>query len=286
MNRKETLAVLQEFGIQPSRSLGQNFLTDDRIISQICDAAGITPSDLVVEIGPGIGGLTRELARRAGHVAALEIDRHVLPALKHTLAEFTNCSIYHADALKVNLAELCSGWPGPVKIVANLPYYITTPLLTKMFCELPGSHNWVFMIQKEAAGRLMARPGCKQYGPLAVLAACLGTVARVASVPASAFVPVPAVDSCVICISPDRQLQISDWPAFQDFLNACFGRRRRTLANNLKVMVLSTGQSELISQALETIGLSGNVRAERLRCEQFVALYQFFFEKRLEFDAE
>ena len=240
MNRQETMSLLERHDIIPTRSLGQNFLTDDRVVERICAIAGLGPEDLVIEIGPGIGGLTRELARRAGRVIAVEIDRHVLPALNDVLAEAGGQStVIHADALETNLSELTAGWQGPVKVVANLPYYITTPLIIKILTEIPECSRLVFMIQKEAAARITARPGSKQYGPLAVLAACFGETKKELTVPADAFYPRPGVDSCIIRIISLQKMQIDDWLGFRGFLECCFAQRRRLLANSLKIAGIS-----------------------------------------------
>lgn len=277
MNRQETLSLLSQFDIRPTRSLGQNFLTDDRIISRICEIAEITPDDLVLEIGPGIGGLTRELAHLAGQVIAVEIDRHVLPALESVLAATANTVILHADALKTDLAALAADWTGPVKVVANLPYYITTPLLEKILCELPGCSQLVMMIQDEAADRVMAQPGSKQYGPLAILAACFGETRRAISVPAASFYPKPGVDSCVIRINSNHQLQNFNYSSFLKFLENCFAQRRKTLVNNLKAAGIKSGPAALLPDFLAGLGLAGNIRAEMLGKDQFIALYQHLY---------
>lgn len=276
MNKKETLSLLNQFEIKPIHSLGQNFLIDDHVTSQICEIAGITGLDLIIEIGSGVGSLTRELASRAGRVIALEIDRHVLPALEQTLQECPNCMIRQADALAVNLAELAAGWTGPVKVVANLPYYITTPLMVKVFCELPACAEIVMMIQLEAADRVMASPGSKQYGPLAVLAACFGETVLEMIVPAASFYPKPGIDSCIIRIKGDRQLQIDHWLAFHRFLEKCFAQRRKTLVNSLKTTGLTSDRQAILLQWLADSGLTADIRAEKLQYDQFVALYQYF----------
>lgn len=273
MNRQETLSILGQYGISPTRSLGQNFLTDDRVIDRIADIAGVGAGDLVIEIGPGIGGLTRILAGRAGKVIAIEIDRHVLPALQAVLAFTDNCSILHMDALRTDLAALAAGWPGPVKVVANLPYYITTPLIVKALVELPACSHMVLMIQKEAAARVMALPGSKQYGPLAVLSACFGETSRELIVPAGAFYPKPGVDSCVIRMIKTEKLQIDAWPAFLDFLERCFAQRRKMLVNSLRIAGTDEAILASLPDLLEKLQLGADIRAEKLAPDQFVMLY-------------
>ncbi len=273
MSRQDTLALLNRFNIQPTRSLGQNFLTDDLAISRICDLADLSGQDLVIEIGPGIGSLTRELAHRAGRIVALEIDRHVMPALTHNLDGLTNCLIRQADALSIHLPDLTDGWSGSVKLVANLPYYITTPLMVKILCELPTCQTVVLMIQREAAGRVLAAPGGKQYGPLAILVACYGRASREMVVPAASFYPRPGVDSCVIRINTDRRMQIDAWPDFHRFLENCFTQRRKTLMNSLKTAGWASERQKKLLQWLATCGLAADIRAEMLSPEQFVDLY-------------
>jgi len=272
MNRQETLAILEQHGIRPTRSLGQNFLTDDRVVERICQCAALSENDLVLEIGPGIGGLTRAMARQAGRVVAIEIDRHVMPALRDVLADRHNCTILHMDALEADLAALAADWSGPVKVVANLPYYITTPLISKALVELPQCTQMVLMIQKEAAARVSATPGSKQYGPLAVLAACFGKARRELVVSPGSFYPQPGVDSCVISLTRENKMQLAHWPAFQRFLEACFAQRRKTLANSLRAAGYPADQLARLPAILAGLGLPDNVRAEMLTAEQFIVL--------------
>ncbi len=277
MDRQETLTLLRQFGIQPTRSLGQNFLIDDRITGRICQCAELNSADLVIEIGPGIGNLTRELAARAGRVIAIEIDRHVLPALEASLMACQNCTVIHADALTVDLALLVGDWPGPIKVVANLPYYITTPLIVKILCELSHCEQLVLMIQKEAAGRILTSPNSKQYGPLAILTACFGDASREMIVPAASFFPVPGVDSCIIRIKENHKLQINDWQAFHRFLESCFAQRRKTLLNCLKAAGYKPERLNRLPDLLTEMKLAVNARAEMLSCSQFLTIYHYFF---------
>jgi len=277
MNRQETLAILEKHGISPTRSLGQNFLTDDRVVEHICTSADLGPADLVIEIGPGIGGLTRAAAQRAGRVIAIEIDRHVLPALHDVLSAAGNCTVLHMDALDADLVALTAGWDGPVKVVANLPYYITTPLIVKALVELPECSQMVLMIQKEAAARVQAGPGSKQYGPLAILAACFGQTKREMIVPAGSFYPKPGVDSCIIRMIHNNKLQIDDWSKFHNFLERCFAQRRKMLMNSLRVAGIQTDKLARLSQIMADSGISAEIRAEMLSPEQFVALYNQLF---------
>lgn len=273
MNKKEIFEILHRFNIQPTRSLGQNFLTDDRVIDNICEIAELKPDDLVIEIGPGIGGLTRELCKHAGQVAAIEIDQHVLPALQHVMADSPNCTILHGDALVTDLTALAAGWTGDVKVVANLPYYITTPLIVKILVEIPACTHLVLMIQAEAVARIIAGPGSKQYGPLAVLAQSFGDTRREIMVPAASFHPKPHVDSCVIRMKREDQLQINDWPAFHRFLEKCFAQRRKMFVNSLRIAGLNQIQMARLSEVMSELGVSAEIRAEMITKEQFAAIY-------------
>lgn len=277
MDIAQTKALMEQFAIRPTRSLGQNFLVDDRVVQRICQAADIQPTDLVIEIGPGIGHLTTALASRAGQVIAIEIDRHVLPALQAVMADHPNFELVHADALTVALNEKTANWSGPVKIVANLPYYITTPLIMKMVREIPRFATLVLMVQKEAAERLMAAPGQKQYGPAGVLLRCLGTLRREMIVPAGAFWPRPPVDSAVIQVwrEPDA-LAPADWPSFAGFVEACFSLRRKTLLNSLRSYGNAQTReawSAAIVSCLVRLGLSDRIRAEAIAPAQFVEIW-------------
>jgi 16S rRNA (adenine1518-N6/adenine1519-N6)-dimethyltransferase len=274
MNRRETRAVLEQFGVQPAHGLGQNFLADDRFIVRICELAQIGPDDLVLEIGAGIGALTHELTLRAGRVVAIEIDSRLVPALRAGLPATGDCRIIEADALKIDLPALVAGWSGPIKVAANLPYYITTPLIEKILCELPDSGELVFMVQREAADRIIARPGSKAYSPLAILSCSHGQVSRAFDVPAAAFYPQPHVDSCVIRINSQGKLQISDWGSFRKFLERCFTQRRKTLTNSLKATGYNKDQLAAVQLFLASRGLPADIRAEKLDPEVFYDLFR------------
>ncbi len=279
MNRQETLSLLAAFNIRPTRSLGQNFLVDERVVVKICELADLSTQDLVIEIGPGIGGLTRELATRAGQVIALEIDKHVMPALQQVLSHVNNCKVVLGDALEADLARLAEAKTDGVKVVANLPYYITTPLIEKILVELPDCSQLVLMVQKEAAARIMANPGSKQYGPLAVLTASFGEVRREILVPADAFYPRPDVESCVVRITASHQMPIDNWKKYLRFLEHCFAQRRRTLTNSLSIAGVEPGRQKL-AEILSELGLKSNIRAEMLEKEQFLAIYNRLYRQK------
>ena len=189
MNLAQTKALMNQFDIRPTRSLGQNCLVDERVVSRIADLADLDVGDLVLEIGPGLGHLTVELARRAGRVIAIEIDRHILPALQSNLADYPNVEVIHGDALAVDLRDVLASRSGPVKVVANLPYYVTTELLLKIMLEVPGFEMLVLMMQKEAAERIMAEIGTREYSPIGIIARSLGNMKRAINVSRGSFIP-------------------------------------------------------------------------------------------------
>ena len=295
MDKQETLALCEQFQIRPTKSLGQNFLIQESVSRRIAALADLSSSDLVIEIGPGLGALTVELAAAAGKVIAIEIDRHLIPALQYKMSQFANSTIIHEDALKTSLRQLADGWTGPVKLAANLPYYITTPLIEKMIVELPQSTAIILMLQDEAADRLLAKPGSKLYSPLAILAAQYGRGEKVFSVPASAYMPQPHVESCVVTLTAvggqvsqadqptaDNQVnQVSkvsqppmNWPRYQRFLETCFAQRRKTLLNNLRTVGLTIEQMQDVRRFLADRGLAESVRAEAVGAIDFAALFQ------------
>ncbi|NLW12123.1 MAG: ribosomal RNA small subunit methyltransferase A, partial [Clostridiaceae bacterium] len=193
MDLQETRQLLTEYDIRPTRSLGQNFLIDDRVVDRVCEGIELTQNDFLLEIGPGLGSLTRELSA-AKAVSAVEIDRHMVEVLSATLSEFNNISIIHADALKTDFCGLAEGHDS-VKVAANLPYYITTQLIEKLLIELARSKLMLLMMQKEAADRLFALPGNKLYGPVSVLVSLYGKAMKYQKVSASSYYPRPHVDS-------------------------------------------------------------------------------------------
>ncbi len=283
MNLAQTKALLSEFNIQPTRSLGQNFLVDERVVARIGDLADLTPEDLVIEIGPGVGHLTVELASRAGWVIAIEIDHHLLAALSHNLANFGTVTLIHGDALTQNLRQLCQDWPGPVKVVANLPYYVTTDLMLKLMTEVPYCQSLTLMMQKEAAERIMAPVGSKGYSPVGIIAACSGTLRRVLSVGRGSYFPQPHVDSVVLQLKPHptQLIAAQDLARFGQFLQVCFHQRRKTLYNNLNGFARTergTLTPEIWMKLIENLPADRNARAESLTAPQFAKLYYSIIE--------
>ena len=268
--------VMSKFGLSFRREFGQNFLTDPAVIDEIADAAYPSPDCTVLEIGPGIGTLTRALAVRYRRVVALEIDRSLIPVLGETLADCPNVSVVNADVLSADLANLLSSdfAAGPVAVCANLPYYITSPILMKLLeSDLPFASVTV-MVQKEFADRLCAAPGGKEYGSITVSASYRGVAERLLLVPADRFVPAPKVDSSVVRIrlyGVDKPLVPRDESLFFRVVRAAFGQRRKTLVN-----ALSTGFPDIpksrLADAVTSLGLPPDIRGERLSLEQFIGL--------------
>ena len=261
---------------QLSRSLGQNFLTDKNIIDKIVEAPEIGPRDLVIEIGPGIGVLTAEAARRAAKVVAVEIDRKLIPILQETLAEFDNIEILNQDILKTDLHKILEQnreYKGQkiegVKIIGNLPYYITTPIIMKILEEGVLADSITIMMQKEVADRLKAPPGSRTYGAITAAVAYYCRVDHVANVPKEVFIPQPKVDSAVLKLSlrKEKPLELANEKLFFQCIKAGFGQRRKTLLNSLTGVGGYT--KEQVESALSEAGVDSKRRAETLGIEEF-----------------
>lgn len=268
-------AIMQAHGIRPQHKLGQNFLTDARVLDGIVAAAGITPDDLVLEIGPGLGTLTQRLARAAGKVLAIELDRNLVEILRKTVcAEHPNVELIHGDAGKVNLRALLEErlpQGRKAKVAANLPYYITTPLIMRLLEEHLPLDQIVVMVQKEVAERMIARPGGKDYGALSV-AVQYHTMPTIAvKVPRGAFLPPPEVESAVVAMQVREQPPV-DAPeqAFFRVVKASFGQRRKTLGNALASGLALDKQT--VQEVLSTVGVDANRRGETLSLEEFAAI--------------
>lgn len=275
-DRNTVRRLMASYGISFRHEFGQNFLTDPNVIAEIAEAAYPTEDCTILEIGPGIGTLTRALCARYRRVIALEIDRNLIPVLEETLADFDNATVVNADVMKTDLAELLAPAfaEGPVAVCANLPYYITSPILMKLLeSDLP---FWgvTVMVQKEFADRLCAAPGGKEYGSITVSAAYRGHAEKICAVPADRFLPAPKVDSAVVRLrlyGKNKPVEPKSEATFFRVVRAAFGQRRKTLAN-----ALATGFPELgkqtIAGLLETLGLPADIRGERLSVEQFIKL--------------
>lgn len=262
-----------------SKSLGQNFLTDKNIIEKIIQAPAITKNDLVIEIGPGIGVLTSEAAEKAAKVIAIEIDRKLIPILKETLKEYDNVEILNKDILKTDLNELLEQnreYKGQkiesVKIIGNLPYYITTPIIMKILEDGVKAESITIMMQREVADRLKAPPGSKTYGAISVAVQYYCTIEHIANVPKEVFIPQPKVDSSVLRldIRKERPVFLKDEKAFFRCVKSGFGQRRKTLLNSLTGAMGAS--KEEVSRALENAKIDSKRRAETLSIEEFAKI--------------
>lgn len=276
--------IIQAHGFRVRKALGQNFLMDANIIEKIVTAAEITDQDLAFEIGPGLGVLTRKMARSAGQVVAVELDTHLLPILQETLAEFPNATVVHGDALKVDFDTLAQertngafGAQGKAyKLVANLPYYITTPLLIHLITSGFNLERLVVMMQKEVADRLQAAPGSKEYGSLSVMVQYYTLPQIVTKVPKTVFYPAPDVDSAVIRLirRETPPVQVVSEELFFKVVRAAFGQRRKTLINSLTGSGLADKETWL--EVLGSVGIDPTRRGETLSLEEFAALANTF----------
>jgi len=274
---KEIRFIKDKFGFKLSKSLGQNFLTDKNIIDKIVDAAEADKDTLVIEIGPGIGVLTRELAEEAGKVVAIEIDRNLLPILSYTLGDLDNVEVINVDVLKVDLNKIIaeSGYK-KVKIVGNLPYYITTPIIMGLLEKEVKADAIIIMMQKEVADRIRSSEGSKIYGALSVAVQYYCTVEQIAIVSKDVFFPAPKVDSAVLRLNlkKEKTYQISSEKLFFRVIKAGFGQRRKTLSNSLSA--LSEFSKEEIYSALASAEIDPKRRAETLSLEDFSRLANIF----------
>ena len=273
-SHRATKDIVDKHGFKFSKSLGQNFLIDDNVIDKIIDGARVKEGDKVIEVGPGIGTLTREMAKRAEKVVAVEIDKNLIPILKETLADFGNTEVVNEDILKVDINKLVdeklSG--GPVKLIANLPYYITTPIVMKFLEEDIPVTDIVVMVQKEVADRMNAVPSTKDYGALSVAVQYYCDTEIVAKAPRHMFIPQPKVDSTVIGlhIREERKYKADNEQLFFKTVKAAFGQRRKTLLNSLSSMgVLDKAK---IKEVLAEAGIDEKRRGETLSIEEFANL--------------
>ncbi len=263
-------------GLKFNKAFGQNFLTDETVLEEIVRAAQLDKDSCVLEIGPGMGVLTCELAKRAGKVISVEIDRNLIEPLKETVSEFTNVEIINEDILKVDLAKLfAEKFEGkPVKVVANLPYYITTPIIMMLLEGKLNITDIVIMIQKEVADRLTAEAGKKEYGAISVSVNYFSKPQKIVDVPPHAFVPQPKVWSQVLKLSvyPQPPVKVKDEEKFFALIKGAFGQRRKTLVNAAGNYPPLNTSKEKVKKALEEMGLSETVRGEKLSLTEFARL--------------
>ncbi len=278
--------ILKKFNVRSVKSLGQNFLTDENIVRRIADHAELESHDLVIEVGPGTGSLTSELAKRAGRVVAVEVDRHLIPVLEYSLREFENIEIINQDIMKTNLKDIVSRQLKKhnmknVKVAANLPYYITTPVIMKFLEDDIGARLMIFMVQKEVAGRMVAKPGGKDYGALSVAVQYYAIPEKVMDVPPHCFIPQPDVDSTVVRLKLHETppVPLLDKEMFFKTVKAAFGQRRKMLLNALYNSGYFKNSKEEIRDILLNAGIDPNCRGETLTIMQFAELANSFFRK-------
>lgn len=273
---KNTIAVLQKYNFNFQKKFGQNFLIDTRVLDKIIRAAGITRDDMVLEIGPGIGTMTQYLCENAREVVAVEIDRNLIPVLEDTLSEYDNVTVLWEDVLKVDILKLVEERNGgrPIKIVANLPYYITTPIIMGLFEKGVPMENMTVMVQKEVADRMKSGPGSKDYGALSLAIGYYAKAYIAANVPPHCFMPRPKVGSAVIRLTRYEQspVEVKDEKMMFCLIRASFNQRRKTLVNGIYNFQNLSFSKEEITAALETMELSPSIRGEALTLEQFARL--------------
>lgn len=275
-NPQKTIEVLQKYNFSFQKKFGQNFLIDPHVLDKIIAAAEITKDDFVLEIGPGIGTLTQYLAEAAREVVAVEIDSTLIPILKDTLSAYDNVSVINEDVLKVDLRKLAEERNGgkPIKVVANLPYYITTPIIMSLFESHVPLKSLTVMVQKEVALRMQAGPGTKDYGALSLAVQYYASPYLAANVPPNCFMPRPNVGSAVIRLTRfgETPVQVKDEKLLFRLIRASFNQRRKTLQNGLVNSQELDFTKEQVAAAIATLGVSPSVRGEALTLEQFAAL--------------
>ena len=282
-NPQNTIEILQKYNFNFQKKFGQNFLIDEHVLDKIIRAAEITKDDYVLEIGHGIGTMTQYLACAAREVTAVEIDRALIPILEDTLKEYDNVSIINEDILKVDIAALAKEKNGgrPIKVVANLPYYITTPIIMGLFESHVPLESITVMVQKEVADRMQVGPGTKDYGALSLAVQYYAEPYIVANVPPNCFMPRPAVGSAVIRLTRHQKppVEVMDEKLMFRLIRASFNQRRKTLANGLKNSGELNLSKEVITAAIEKLGKGSSVRGEALDLEEFARLTNIIKEE-------
>ena len=282
-NPKRTIEVLQKYDFVFQKKFGQNFLIDTHVLDKIISAAEITKDDFVLEIGPGIGTMTQYLACAAREVVAVEIDKALIPILEDTLQDYSNVTVLNEDILKVDIKKLADEHNNgkPIKVVANLPYYITTPIIMGLFEGDVPIESITVMVQKEVADRMQVGPGTKEYGALSLAVQYYAEPYIVANVPPNCFMPRPKVGSAVIRLTRHAEppVEVSDTKLMFRIIRASFNQRRKTLANGLNNSPeLSFGKEE-IQRAIKACGFPEGIRGEALTLEEFAALTNEFKSK-------
>lgn len=283
-NPQNTIAVLQKYKFNFQKKFGQNFLIDTHVLDKIIDAAGITKEDFVLEIGPGIGTMTQYLCENAREVVAVEIDKNLIPILEDTLSDYRNVTVINQDILKLDIPALAKEKNDgkPIKVVANLPYYITTPIIMGLFESHVPIDSITIMVQKEVADRMQVGPGTKDYGALSLAVQYYAKPEIVANVPPNCFMPRPKVGSAVIRLTrhaaPPVKVDNEKW--MFDIIRASFNQRRKTLANGLFNSDKIDLPKDVITEAIAKLGKGESVRGESLSLEEFAALSNDLWEKK------
>lgn len=275
-NPQNTIVVLQKYNFNFQKKFGQNFLIDTHVLDRIIEAAEITKEDFVLEIGPGIGTMTQYLCENAKEVAAVEIDKNLIPILEDTLSAYDNVTVINKDILKMDISALAQekNQGKPIKVVANLPYYITTPIIMGLFESHVPIDSITIMVQKEVADRMQVGPGTKDYGALSLAVQYYAKPEIVANVPPNCFMPRPKVGSAVIRLTRHERppVEVEDEKFMFRLIRASFNQRRKTLVNGLNNAPNVQVSKENILKSLEELGVSANIRGEALTLEQFAAL--------------
>ena len=283
-NPQNTIEVLQKYNFVFQKKFGQNFLIDTHVLDKIIAAAEITKDDFVLEIGPGIGTMTQYLACAARKVVAVEIDKALIPILKDTLSDYDNACVINNDVLKVDIAKLAEEENGgkPIKVVANLPYYITTPIIMGLFENHVPIKSITVMVQKEVADRMQVGPGTKDYGALSLAVQYYAKPYIVANVPPNCFMPRPKVGSAVIRLEryEEPPVKVKDEKLMFRIIRASFNQRRKTLANGLKNSAELDYTKEEVEAAIEALGRGASIRGEALTLEEFARLADLFHDCR------
>ena len=282
-NPSNTLAIIKKYDFVFQKKYGQNFLIDDNIVEKIVREAGVTKDDFVLEIGPGIGTMTQILAANAREVAAVEIDDNLIPILKETLAEFQNVTVIHNDILKVDIKALAEEKNNgrPIKVVANLPYYITTPIIMGRFESGVPIDSITIMVQKEVADRMQVGPGTKDYGALSLAVQYYAKPEIVVNVPPTCFIPRPNVGSAVIRLTRHENVpvEVRDEKLMFKIIRASFNQRRKTLANGLSNSSEIHLSKDVITSAIEKLGRGPSIRGEALTLQEFARLSNIIYDE-------
>lgn len=284
-NPQNTIEILQKYNFSFQKKFGQNFLIDTHVLDKIIEAADITKEDMVLEIGPGIGTMTQYLAQAAGKVVAVEIDKNLIPILTETLKDFENVQIINEDVLKLDIRKLAEKENAgkPIKVVANLPYYITTPIIMGLFENDIPVDSITVMVQKEVADRMQTGPGSKDYGALSLAVQYYAKPYIVANVPPNCFMPRPRVGSAVIRLTryTEPPVKAENEKLMFDIIRASFNQRRKTLVNGLNNSDKLELPKEVITEAVERLGKGPGVRGEALTLEEFAQLSNYIWSQLL-----